>query len=135
MTALGAPGFSCSNVSSRRVRTIPLVGRPRACSQHFLSSGDSPLPRVGDHDPDNLDPSPAGAHGPLLGGREAVAHEDSQQLGLETVREQDRLGAAKGAAGEQPERSALFGASIATAHPSGFAAPTLDTRFRHSVFL
>jgi hypothetical protein len=72
--------------------------------------GERPLPGVGDHHPDNFDPPLAGAHRPRLRSRETVAHEESQQLGLEAMCEQDRLGAAEGAAGEQPERSALFGA-------------------------
>jgi hypothetical protein len=76
-----------------------------ACRRRPGSScvAESPLPDVGDHHPENFDLPPAGAHGPRLRGRETVAHEQSQQLGLEAVRKQDRLGAAKGAVGEQPK--------------------------------
>ena len=84
-----------------------MVGRPRACSRRFLSSGKSPLPGVGDHHPDNLHLPPAGAYGPRLRGRQALAHESRELLGFEAVCEHDRFGTAKGVAGEQPERAAL----------------------------
>jgi hypothetical protein len=87
-----------------------VVARAQLPAASESCATERPLTGVGDHHPDNLDLPPAGAYCPRFRGYETVADEESQQLGLEAMRQHDRFGAAKAVAGEQPERSALVGA-------------------------
>ena len=79
MIPVGAfPLPAAASLSLRNIAAAGPLCEPTARQKQPSSScvGESPLPGVGDHNPDNFDPPPAGR--PRLRGRETVAHEESQ---------------------------------------------------------